>query len=100
MWEKISLVLWVHVAVTDVESNGMHNHLLETDRVDRQYSISYSSPEKLEYSYNEWFQIRVEGECQEIYKLDEAPKSMSGAYPYGIPRKAYICNADKLEMLK
>lgn len=101
MWEKVSLILWVNITIADVENSGTYNHLLETRKgPGRQYSISYSSPEPLTYKYGEWFRIKMEGECQEVWKLDEVPKGMEEAFPFGVPRKAYICNIDELEILK
>ena len=76
-------ILLLHISVTGVESDGVDNHLLFSDRVGQSsYAVSFSADEPLPFKKNKWFKATVTMECANISSGGEGP--------------SHICNAAEL----
>lgn len=96
----ITSIFYVLIKIWDTENDGTKNYLLETPRGnERQYHISYSSPDLLPFKEGEVFKIKSTVECFEAFALDKAPKTHEDTFPFGIPRKQWLCTATKLEVV-
>lgn len=96
----ITSVFYVFIAIWDIEEDKTYNYLLQTPRnSQRQYSIAYSDKDKLPFKDGEVFKIRATVECEDVYALDKAPPIFERAFPDGVPRKQWICNSQKMEVL-
>jgi hypothetical protein len=89
-------VLWLVLTVQEKDYDGVYNHLLETKLgPDHQYAVSISTDEPLPIKVGDMVRVRFDGECDKVWMLEDN-KALETVYPYGVPRRASICNADVL----
>jgi hypothetical protein len=95
----ITMMLWVRLTAWGVETDDTVNHLLETATgPNPQISMSFSSVKPLPVKENTWFQIIIRPnwmECARSFGIDDLD---TGVTILWIPRRAFICNVDKLEI--
>lgn len=93
-------VMYLTVVFAGPEDDGSFNYLLERKMsgTERQYSISHSYPSDMGLKEGDSFYALVEATCSEMWALDKTPPSMESSFPWGIPRRAYICNAETIKI--
>ena len=42
------------------------------------------------------FYAKVEATCSLVWALDPTPKTLEEAFPWGLPRRSYVCNASSI----
>jgi hypothetical protein len=92
----IKSVMLFRIAAMDLEGDGSINYLLEQDGNNSgQHLVAFSHADvglKLGDERN----IYVEAECNPVWALDPVPKVFEEAFPWGMKRQIYICNATSI----